>query len=401
MAETTRSLPLDGVRVIDAATLMAAPWAASYLAEFGADVIKVEQPVIGDHQRRWGSKKNGVPLMWKSLSRNKRSLTLDLRKPKGAEVFRRLLGTADVLIENFRPGTLERWGLGPDLLLALNPRLVILRVTGYGQTGPYSSLPGFGTLAEGFSGFSHVVGQADGPPTLANLPLGDGVAGLTGAYAVMLGLYGRANNGGRGQVIDLSLYEPLFRLLEPALLDFDQLQVASNRIGNRSAHLAPRNTYRCRDGQWVSLSCGTQTIWERLCGAMERPDLAVDPRFSANQQRVDNVEALDQEITAWMARHPRDEVIRRMNAAQVAVGPIFDIPTIFQDAHFAARQDLVEVDDPDLGRMRLANVVPRFSETPGRVKTTGPALGQHTDEVLGELGLDPEEIANLRSEEVV
>ncbi|HLZ25725.1 MAG TPA: CoA transferase [Chloroflexota bacterium] len=394
-------LPLDGVRVIDAATLMAAPWAAAYLGEFGADVIKIEQPRIGDHQRHWGTKRNGVPLMWKSIARNKRSVTLDLRKPRGADIFRLLVATADVLIENFRPGTLERWGIGPASLLELTPKLVVLRVTGYGQTGPYRAQPGFGTLAEGFSGFSHVVGEADGPPTLANLPLGDGIAGITGAYAIMLALFGRANNGGRGQVIDLSLYEPLFRLLEPALIEYDQNGVAPGRIGNRSTHVAPRNTYRCGDGQWVSLSASTQRIWDRLCEAMDRPGLATDPRFATNELRIDNVAALDQEIGAWMAAYPRDRVIDVMNGAEVAVGPIFDIPTIFRDPHYAARHDLVEVEDPDLGTMRLANVVPRLSETPGQIRTTGPALGAHTDEVLGQLGLAADEIAALRAEGVI
>src|SRR6202140_3586720 len=300
-SEMVGALPLQGFRVTAAAPLMAAPWAAAYLGEFGADVIKIEQPKTGDHQRQWGTKRNGIPLMWKSIARNKRSVTLDLRKPRGADIFRSLVATADVLIENFRPRTLERWGLGPDSLLELNPKLVVLRITGYGQTGPYRAQPGFGTLAEGFSGFSHVVGEADGPPTLANLPLGDGIAGITGAYAIMVALFGRTNNAGRGQGIDLSLYEPLFRLLQPALIEYDQNGVAQGRIGNRSTHVAPRNTYCCGDGQWVSLSASTQRIWQRLCAAIDRPDLAADARFASNEQRIKNVEALDAEIGAWMS----------------------------------------------------------------------------------------------------
>jgi crotonobetainyl-CoA:carnitine CoA-transferase CaiB-like acyl-CoA transferase len=393
--------PLRGIRVLDVATLMAAPWAAAYLSEFGADVIKIEQPGIGDHQRRWGSRKRGQPLMWKSLARNKRSLTLDLRRPRGAEIFRGLVRTADVLIENFRPGTLERWGLAPDSLLELNPRLVVLRVTGFGQTGPYSARPGFGTLAEAFSGFSHLVGEEDGPPTLPNLPLADGLAGVTGAYAVMVALYGRDRPGGCGQVIDLSLYEPLLRLLEASTLDWDQLGMAGMRTGNRSAHVAPRNAYRCADGSWVALSASAQSIFERLARAIGRPELVTDPRYVDNEARVRHADELDAEVASWMARHPRAEVLRVMEEAEVAVGTVSDVPALFSDPHLEARQSLVSVEDPVLGPMRLVNVVPRFSRTPGRVRSTGPELGEHTDEVLRELGIGDEEIAGLREEKVV
>ena len=397
----TPALPLAGVRVLDAATLFAAPWAAAYLGEFGADVIKVEQPRVGDHQRRWGTRKDGQALFWKSIARNKRCVTLDLRKPRGAELFKRLAAQADVVIENFRPGTLEGWGLGYPTLAAENPGLVMLRVTGYGQTGPYSARPGFGTLAEAISGFSHLTGEPDGPPTLANLPVGDGFAGITGAFAVMVALYHRDVNGGRGQVIDLSLCEPLLRLAEPALLDFDQLGVALRRMGNRSAHVAPRNTYRCADGQWVALSASAQSIFERLTRAIGRPELADDPRFATNDARVANVVDLDRIIGDWMSARPRAEVLAAMERAEVAVGPVYDVPSIFADPHFRARGLLVPVQDPDFGEMRLMNVVPRFSETPGRLEHTGAQLGAHNAEVYGELGMSAEEIERLTAEGVL
>lgn len=393
--------PLDGVRVLDIATLMAAPWAATYLGEFGADVIKVEQPGIGDHQRRWGTKKNGQPLMWKSVSRNKRSVTLDLRKPEGAEIFKRLVKTADVVIENFRPGTLEKWGLGPDELLSINSRLIVLRVTGWGQTGPYRSRPGFGTLAEAFSGFSHVTGEPDGPPTLPNLPLADGLGGVSGAFAVMVALFGRERASGRGQVIDLSLFEPLVRLLEPFTLDYDQLQVAGTRTGNRSAHVAPRNTYRCSDGKWVVLSASTQSMFDRLTEAMGRPELAEDPRFRSNDDRVRHADEIDAEIAAWFARHHKDEVLRLMEEAQVAVGVVNEIPDLFHDPHSAARRTFLEVEDDDLGTICMAAPVPRMSLTPGSIRRTGPALGEHTEEILAEIGVDAERFESLRAEGVI
>jgi crotonobetainyl-CoA:carnitine CoA-transferase CaiB-like acyl-CoA transferase len=396
-----RALPLAGVRVLDIATMAAAPWSATYLGEFGADVIKVEMPGTGDHQRRWGTPKNGVGLFWKSMGRNKRSVTLNLGKPAGAAIFKRLVADADVVIENFRPGTLERWGLGYETLKAINPRIILLRVTGFGQTGPYSSRPGFGTLAESLTGFAHLTGHPGGPPTLPNGPLADGVAGVTGAFAVIVALYYRDARGGVGQVIDLSLCEPLLRLLEPALMDYDQLGIVRGRIGNRSDHVAPRNTYQCGDGRWVSISASAQSIFERLMDAIGRPELRSDPRFAVNSARVAHVNELDEIIGAWMRRRTRDEALSLLEAAQVAAAPVYDIPDIFADPHFQARESMISVEDADLGRVRLVNVVPRFSETPGSVRTTGPALGEHNAEVYGALGMTADELNALQRDGVI
>jgi crotonobetainyl-CoA:carnitine CoA-transferase CaiB-like acyl-CoA transferase len=392
---------LAGKRVVDIATLMAGPWTAQYLGDFGADVIKVEQPGIGDHQRRWGSRKDGEPLFWKSISRNKRSITLDLHTAHGSGVLKKLLAQADVLVENFRPGTLERWGLGPDVLLEINPRLIIARVTGYGQTGPYRERPGFGTVAEGMSGFSHVTGEADGPPTLPSMPLADGVAGLTGAFAVMLALYHRDANGGPGQVIDLSLCESLLPLMGPTFLDWDQLGLSTRRTGNTLSQVAPRSAYECGDGQWVALSASSQSIFERLARAMDSPALIGDPRFVDNQARVRHIEDLEAIIGGWMLARPRSEVLATMEAAEVAVGPIYDIPSVFADVQFRARGSFVTVEDPVLGPMRLVNVAPRLSATPGRIRHTGPALGEHNAEVFRELGLDAGEVEQVLAEKVV
>jgi crotonobetainyl-CoA:carnitine CoA-transferase CaiB-like acyl-CoA transferase len=400
-AADPRPLPLESIRVLDIATMAAAPWAAAYLAELGADVVKVEMPGTGDHQRRWGTPKNGVGLFWKSMSRNKRSITLHLGRPQGAALFKRLVAGADVIIENFRPGTLERWGLGYETLRAINPRLILLRVTGFGQCGPYAPRPGFGTLAESLTGFAHLTGQTDGPPTLPNGPLADGLAGITGAYAVMVALYWRDARGGTGQQIDLSLCEPLLRLLEPALMDYDQFGIARGRIGNRSDHVAPRNTYQCGDGRWLSISASAQSIFERLMDVIGQPELRTDPRFAVNAARVANVEALDAIIGDWMRQRDRDEALALLEQAQVAAAPIYDIPEIFADPHFAARETFTAVQDPEIGSIRLVNVVPRFSETPGRVRTTGPALGAHNEEIYGALGLDAGELEALRRDGII
>lgn len=381
------NLPLRGVRVLDIATMMAAPASAGYLAEFGADVIKVEKPRDGDPQRQWGTRKNGESLYWKSLSRNKRSLTLDLRTSDGAQILRQLVLATDVVISNFRPGVLEAWHLGYDSLSALNPRLIMLEISGFGRSGALSRRPGFGTLAEARSGFAHLNGQSDGPPTLPNMGLADQFSGLMGAFAVMVALYERQRGDGRGQRIDLALCDPILRLVEPSLLDWDQLGVAGQRTGSRSVHVAPRNVYRCGDGRWVALSASTPATVARVFAAMGQPELTDDPRFSDNAARLTNVEELDLVIGDWCRAHSADQVIEIMERAEAAVGPVHDIPEVMADPSLAERESLVSVADPQLGAMRLVNVVARLSRTPGRVTSPGPALGQHTAEILGELGL--------------
>ncbi|MHB1523122.1 MAG: CaiB/BaiF CoA transferase family protein [Candidatus Dormibacteria bacterium] len=392
--------PLAGVRVLDLATMMAAPAAAAYLAEFGADVIKVEKPGEGDPQRRWGTRKAGESVYWKSISRNKRSLTLDLRTRGGAEILRLLVGRTDVVIANFRPGTLDAWGIGYEWMAAANPGVILLEISGFGQAGPLARRPGFGTLAEARSGFAHLTGQPDGPPTLPNMGLADGVAGIMGAFAVMLALRARERGDGLGQRIDLSLCDSVLRLIEPSLLDWSQLGIAGQRTGSRSVHVAPRNVYRCRDGNWVALSASTPSIARRVFAAIGRPELADDPRFADNASRLENVEELDAVIGEWIGRHPASEVIEIMERAEAAVGPVQDIPQIHQDPSFRERPSFVEVEDPHFGQMQLVDVVPKLSRTPGRVSSTGPALGQHTKEILEELGL-LEEHPGLEAEGVV
>jgi len=393
-------LPLAGVRVLDLATMMAAPATACYLGEFGADVIKVEKPGEGDPQRAWGTRRDGQALFWKAISRNKRSLTLDLRTSDGTDILRRLVRTADVVIANFRPGTLEGWGVGYDHLATLNPGLVMLEVSGFGRTGALARRPGFGTLAEARSGFAHLNGGADGPPTLPNMGLADGVTGIMGAFAVMVALYHRDRGDGRGQRIDLSLCDPILRLLEPSLLDWDQLALSGQRTGSRSVHVAPRNVYRCGDGRWVALSASAPSIVRRVFAAIGRPELGEDPRFSSNEARLAHVEELDQILAAWIGARPSDQVINEMEKAEAAVGPVHDVPEVVADANARDREAFVTVEDPDLGPMRLVNVAAKLSRTPGQVRHTGPRLGEHTEELLAELGLG-DRLAALRAAGVV
>jgi formyl-CoA transferase len=392
--------PLAGLRVIDVATLLAGPLIATHLGDFGADVIKIEHP-SGDSLRQTGYQKDGVPLWWKVVSRNKRCVTLNLKR--APELFKRLVTDADVLIENFRPGTLEAWGLGWDVLSALNPRLVMVRVTGFGQTGPYRHRPGFGTLAEAMSGFAHITGESEGPPTLPPFGLADGVAAHYGAFAVMFALYERdAKGSGKGQFIDLALHEPLFSLLgyQPTL--YDQLGIVQQRSGNRSHNNAPRNTYRTRDGRWVALSASSPSIVQRVLTLTGGEAFAADPRFSTAAGRVAAVNEIDAVVGGWIAARDLDAVIAAFEAHEGAIAPVYDIAQIFEDPHFQARGDIISTPDDELGSVKMQNVFPRLSRTPGRVRHAGSAKGAHNDDIyLGELGLTEDELKRLKRDEIL
>ncbi|WP_329388967.1 CaiB/BaiF CoA transferase family protein [Streptomyces sp. NBC_01716] len=389
--------PLDGLRVLDLATLFAGPLAATMLGDFGAEVIKVEHPTRPDPSRGHGPAKDGVGLWWKILGRNKRTITLDLCGPPGRDVLLRLAAEADVIIENFRPGTLEKWGLGWAELSAVNPRLVLARVTGFGQFGPYSRRPGFGTLAEAMSGFAAMTGEPDGPPTLPPFGLADSIAALATAYAVMTALNGRATTG-RGQVVDLAIIEPILTVLGPQPLWYDQLGYVQPRTGNRSRNNAPRNTYRTADGSWLAVSTSAQSVAERVMRLVGREELVDEPWFTTGSGRAEHADVLDKAVGEWIARRSRDDAMAAFEKADAAIAPVYDVRDVMNDPHYRALDSVTEVEDPDLGPIRMQNVLFRLSETPGAIRWAGRPHGADTDAVLTELGLSAGEIAALREE---
>jgi crotonobetainyl-CoA:carnitine CoA-transferase CaiB-like acyl-CoA transferase len=391
---------LADLRVIDAATLFAGPSAAMMLGDFGADVIKIEHPRRGDPSRGHGASVNGVGLWWKTLSRNKRAAAVDLSRAEGQEILRRLAERSDVLIENFRPGTLERWDLAPETLLELNPRLIVARMTGFGQTGPLAGRPGFGTLAEAMSGFAAMTGQPDGPPTLPPLALADGIAGLAMSYAIMVALRAREHTG-RGQVIDMAIIEPIMGLLGPQMTAYKALGIVPRRTGNRSSSNAPRNTYRTRDGRWLAVSTSAQPIAERVVTLVGRPDLVGQPWFATGHGRVQHVDELDEAVATWIAERDADEVVARFEEVQAAVAPIYDVADIAEDPQYAALGTFAEVPDEELGTVTMQNVLFRLSDTPGEIRWPGRPLGRDTDEVLAGLGYPQERIAALREAGVI
>jgi crotonobetainyl-CoA:carnitine CoA-transferase CaiB-like acyl-CoA transferase len=390
--------PLRGVRVVEAATLAAGPMVGTALGEFGAEVIKVEQPGSGDPMRTWGPRRDGTGLVWKSVARNKRCVTLDLNHADGQELFHGLLAVSDVLIVGNRPSALARWGIDYDSVHAAHPRIVMLHVTGYGRGGPASDRPGYGTLAEAMSGFAHVTGQPDGPPTLPPFMLADGVASLASTYAVMMALYHRDVRGGSGQLIDVNLIEPLARLIESSTLAYDQLGLVPGRAGNRLDASAPRNAYRTADGKWIAMSSASPNIAKRVYRTIDRPDLADNPDYVDPVRRQERAIEVDRLVAEWIGRRTLGEAMKVFEDAEVAAAPVYDAEQLLSDEHLRSRGAFLRVDDPDLGEITVQAPVVVMSETPGRVAHLGRSLGADNDAVYGGLlGLDDSRLDALRA----
>ncbi|MDB5947404.1 MAG: CoA transferase [Ramlibacter sp.] len=370
------SLPLAGIRVLDLSRLMAGNMLTLQLADFGADVIKVESE-HGDTLRDW--KNDGKSIWWKVYARNKRSICLDLKHAADVQKLMALLPQAHVLVESFKSGGLESYGLGPEALHQVNPKLVIVRISGWGQTGPYAARPGFGTLVEAFSGFAEKNGFPDKPPALPNLGLADMIAGLSGAFATLAAVREVEVNGGLGQVVDLSLLEPMLAILGPDAGIYQHTGQLPRRMGNRAEVAAPRNAYLCSDGKWMVMSGSTQRMAAKILKAVGAPELIDDPRFANNAARLANIDALDERIGAFVQQHTLEENLAHFGALDVTVGPVLSVDQLMQDPHVVQRQVLVEVPDAELGSVTMHNVVPRLSRTPGRIRTQAPRLGEHQD----------------------
>lgn len=377
--------PLAGIRVLDLSRLVAGNMLSLQLADFGADVVKIEPP-SGDPLRDW--KDDGHSLYWKTYSRNKRSVMLNLREKPAMDALWALIETADVFIENYRPGTLEEMGLAPDVLHARNPELVIVRISGFGQTGPYAQFPGFGTIVEGMSGFAYRTGFPDREPVLPPLALADMIAGVYGSSATVTALLARDRGLSRGQVIDLSLLEPMFSVLGPEAAIYKVTGKVKERVGSASNTAAPRNVYRCRDGKYVALSGSTPQVARRIFDIIGRSDMNEDPRFATNSARVNNRALVDEAVGGWFAGHDHDEALQIMRDAGATVGPIYSIADAAEDEHFSGREIIVDAEDAEFGSLPMHNIVPRLSATPGVWRRPAPSLGQHTAEVLAEAGLD-------------
>ncbi|GAA4217084.1 crotonobetainyl-CoA:carnitine CoA-transferase CaiB-like acyl-CoA transferase [Sagittula marina] len=384
--------PMTGVRVLDLSRLVAGNMCSLQLADFGADVVKVEPQPVGDPLRAW--KQQGQSTFWKTYGRNKRSIALDFRADGGLEVLERLMAQADVMIESFRPGTMEKMGLGPDVLEKRFPQLILLRVSGFGQTGPYSPRPGFGTLVEGMSGFAHRNGEEGGDPLLPPLALADMIAGLYGSNAIMMALRSREQTG-RGQVVDLSLLEAMVSVLGPEPLDYRLTGAPKPRVGNGSNTSSPRNVYHSKDGHYIAVSASVQNAATRMFNTIGRPDMNTDPRFSTNEERIKRREEVDEIVGSWMAKHTRDELLEIFERDGITAAPLYSIADIAEDRHFIDREIFVEVPDAELDSVPMHSPLPRMSATPGTLRCPAPSLGEHGRSILAEAGYEAEEIDDM------
>jgi formyl-CoA transferase len=391
--------PLAGLKVLELGQLIAGPFAAKTLGDFGADVIKVEPPGTGDPLRHWRMLLDGTSLWWQVQSRNKRSIALDLKDAQAQEIVRKLAAECDVLIENFRPGALEGWGLGPDRLLEANPRLLVLRISGYGQTGPYRDRPGFGVVAEAMGGLRHLTGEPGRVPVRVGVSIGDTLASLHGVIGILLALHER-HKSGRGQVIDVALYEAVFNCMESLLPEYSAFGAVREAAGSALPGIAPTNAYRCTDG-WAIVAGNGDSIFRRLMGVIGRPDLAGDPELANNTGRVKRVDEIDAAIGAWTAQRPVAEVLAALDAASVPAGRIYTVADIASDPHYRERGMLQEMQLEDGGRLMVPGIVPKLSATPGSQRTNAPRLGENTDEILREIGLTDAQIAQLREKGVI
>lgn len=396
--------PLTGVRVVELGNFIAAPTAGRILAEFGADVIKVERPRTGDELRSWRLHGGDVSLLFRAMARNKRSITLDLRSERGQDIARQLIAGADVVLENFRPGTLERWGLGPEQIRAVNPEAVLVRISGFGQTGPYRERPGFGGVAEAFGGVRHLTGYPGLPPVRTGVSLADSVAGLYAVIGALMGLLSR-RAGRPGETVDVALYEAIYSLMESSVPDFDAFGVTREATGPTIPGVVPSSTYQCSDGKYVVVGGNNNAIFGRLMRLIERPDLADDPQLQTNVGRVERSDEIDAAINAWTATADSPRILELLAGASVPSGPIYDVPDIVADPHYAARgmheRHAVRIEQEQTREVLFPGIVPKLSEEPGRTRWLGPELGAHTGEVLGELGIPPEQAEQLRTEGVI
>jgi len=402
MAEQTPTpAALDGVRVIELGTLLAGPFCAQLLADFGAEVIKVEPPGVGDPMREWGREKpHGRSLWWPIVARNKKSITLDLRRPEGQELARDLVRGADVVVENFRPGTMERWGLGYDELRALNPGLVMVRVSGFGQTGPYSTQPGYGAIGEAMGGLRYVVGDPSNAPSRTGISIGDSLAGTFAALGALMALRVKDRTG-QGQVVDSAIYEAVLALMESLIPEFALGGYVRERTGAILPNIAPSNVYPTSDGQMVLIAANQDTVFRRLAEAMGRAELGTDPQFATHTARGKSQEDLDALISEWSRGHEADALVELLISHSVPVGKVFTAKEMLEDPHYAARQAIVTVAHRTFGEFPMQNVAPRLSDTPGSVRWAGPELGEHTDEVLRGIGVDGSRLGELREAGIV